>query len=285
MENFDRTYLSQFSRDQFGLSIVQDGVPVDPDGNVVTANLVRESDSVTVAALPVTRLDTGLYEAEVSPAASEQTGLFHIAWLYEINGSPEPYRVYLEIGQANPDYDGLDPEYRQVVEDVWLRFADLYDSPDGSPHFTVYFQSKFSRGRVASIMRTGLRRINGIAGANYTLSGNQKIPLGKYGSLLEQVTVVEVIKHIMRSYVEQPQVQGVNVANLDRRDYLQRWQTILQQEEGALEEMLDSLKIDRMGLVGSIGILVGGGAFGRGHSNASLPPSVAARGHFVSRYH
>jgi hypothetical protein len=56
---------------------------------------------------------------------------------------------------------------------------------------------------------------------------NDSIPIVVLG------TLIQVIRHLMRSYVEQPAPMGSEVAYEDRRDYLQRWQMILQdlQEE------------------------------------------------------
>jgi hypothetical protein len=46
-----------------------------------------------------------------------------------------------------------------------------------------------------------------------------------------QATLLAVIRHLMRSYVEQPAPQGANIVYQDRRDYLQRWEEIYKIEE------------------------------------------------------
>jgi hypothetical protein len=56
--------------------------------------------------------------------------------------------------------------------------------------------------------------------------------------VLVQATLLAVIKHLMRSYVEQPQPQGANIVWQDRREYLQRWQSIYQIEDAAFKEMV-----------------------------------------------
>jgi hypothetical protein len=61
----------------------------------------------------------------------------------------------------------------------------------------------------------------------------------------------------MRSYVEQPLPVGSNVTYFDRRDYLQRWQTILQIEQEKLILWIDLFKQGQMGL-GSTAMLIGG---------------------------
>jgi hypothetical protein len=53
-----------------------------------------------------------------------------------------------------------------------------------------------------------------------------------------QATLLAVIKHLMRSYVEQPNVVGANMVWQDRRDYLQRWQTIYTIEEGYFRQVV-----------------------------------------------
>ena len=57
----------------------------------------------------------------------------------------------------------------------------------------------------------------------YTLNEPGQFPHEQWGALLEFATYIETIKHLKRSYVEQPDWQGVTVARADRRDYLQRW--------------------------------------------------------------
>lgn len=75
----------------------------------------------------------------------------------------------------------------------------------------------------------------------------------------------ETLKHLVRSYVEQPALQGGEVTRHDRRDYLDRWRSVLQDEREELKTQLDVFKIRSMGL-GRPAVLVSGGAYGRAPS-------------------
>lgn len=266
LDLIERVYVSQFGRPTFGLVINVDGEPGDPDGNTVTADLIRESDSNVVAALTVTRTDVGKYEVELDSGHTSETGAFEIVWAYNLGGDPEQYRHKLLIGQANPAYDELSEDLKAIVESVWHRFADLYDSPLGGPHFEVYPQSHFTRGRMGELMQHSLRRLNVISQPQMTYrlypDGNGKdFPIDQWGAVLEQGLYIEVIKHFIRTYVEQPLVTGVGNARLDRRDYMNRWQTVLQMEQADYDEMVDHFKVRHM-MLGRPHVTVSGGAYG-----------------------
>ena len=54
----------------------------------------------------------------------------------------------------------LDAGMKCIVESVWVRFADMFDSPQGGPHLQVFFQTAFSRGRLAQLLQIALGKIN-----------------------------------------------------------------------------------------------------------------------------
>ena len=79
--------------------------------------------------------------------------------------------------------------------------------------------------------------------------------------LLEWATYLEVIRHLIRSYTEQPDAQGIQTARLDRRQYADAWRRILQDEEPDFRKALDQYKFAAMGL-GRASVLVAGGIYG-----------------------
>lgn len=282
----ERQYVSRYASDVLGLAVNVSGVPGDVDGNAVTVTLVNEADESVVFTRQATREGVGLYETTLVGDESATVGRFRVEWDYVIDGVTETYTTYIEIGEVAPSYDRLTPGLKEVVDSVWIRFADLFDSPHGGPNLQTYYQSHFGRERIAQLMRIGAGRINTMSQPfqTFTVEGpTPNFPLAQWGSLLETMTYIEVIKHLMRSYVEQPAFVGGNVTRLDRRDYLDRWRTMLDMEEEMLKGQLDNFKIANMGL-GKPKVLVSGGVYGR-YGPTRFAGSVAARPRYWTRFY
>jgi hypothetical protein len=281
----ERQYVSQYAADVLGLIIMVGGVPADPDDNAVTTSLINIDTQAVVFTRAATRAAEGDYRVTLDAAESAQPGDYQVRWDYLLDGVSNAHDTFVQIGVASQAYDTLVPGMKEVVDQVWMRFADLFDSPMGGPHLQSYFQSAFGRGRVAQLLRVAVGRLNTIAQPfqTYTVDGDggASFPITSWGPLLEQALYVEVIKHLRRSYVEQPEFQGSAVARLDRRDYLERWGEILEQEEEDLKSRLSVFKLANMGL-GRPSVLVSGGVYGR-YAPTRYAGSAAARGRFWSR--
>lgn len=282
----ERVYVSQFTTAVFGVTVRKAGEPADADGNVVV-RLIEEASGNTIATLTATHVQTGDYQITLISSHTAQTGLYTLRWEYAIDGTPEEFESYIEVGPSNPAYDDLDEDFKDLVDTVWLKFADSYDSPGGGPHAQVHLQSHFSRGRFAQLLRTAVGRLGVIQPPKtvYTLSADEgkKFPLATWGWVLEQALFVEVLKHLIRTYTEQPEVVGVNVARTDRRDYVRRWETVLTMEQRELDSALDLFKVQHMGL-GSASIMVSGGVYGR-YAPTRVAHSAAARPRYYARFY
>jgi hypothetical protein len=280
----DRHYLSRFASETVGFVLHRQGVEADADGNVVTTQLVDEADSSVVFTRPADRLALGQYGVLLTGEDTQNEGLFTLSFAYTVDAVPDRYADYLEVGPPAPAYDALSVGYRAAVAAVWVRFADLFDSPLGGPHLATYAQSHFGRNRMAQLLRVAIGRMNTIAQprTTYTLDGD--FPFASWGALLEQALYVEVLKHLMRSYVEQPDVAlAASVSRLDRQSYMQRWQTMVEMESRDLDHQLDSFRMENLGL-GAVRVLVSGGAYGRyGPVFLGGAGQAAARGYFPVR--
>jgi len=289
----ERQYVSQYSMPPLQLQIHVAGVQADPDGSAVSAQLLlQNSDGSTtpVSSYTATRLGTGLYQVVPSSADTARPADAELVWSYSIASVTQTYASYLVIGPANQAYDNLPASLQEMVEFTWIRFADLADSPAGGPNIIAspYFQAHWSRGRIAQLMNIAVTKINGIGQpwSNYTLdgSGGPLFPVAQWGGLLGQYTFVEAIKHLIRSYTEQPVVQGAGgITRLDRRDYTDRWRMVLRDEEAELKALVDVFKIRHMGF-GSPRVLVSGGAYGR-YAPTRIAGSVAARPRMWARWY
>jgi hypothetical protein len=282
----DRTYLSQYGTETLGLAIQLAGVPTDVDA-AMTLTMTDESTNGVVFTRAATRVSLGTYQTVTSSTETAIPGNFTLTWTYALAGNPQTYSTYVVIGPAVPDYDVLNADMKAIVEITMHRFADLFDSPGGGPNLTTYFQTHFNRGRMAQLLRIAVGTMNTIAQPfmTYTVDGvgGALFPTAQWGPLLERMLYVEAVKHLIRSYVEQAQFVGGNVTRLDRRDYMDRWRTVLADEEVTLKSQLDIFKISNMGL-GQANVLVSGGAFGR-YAPTRIAGSAAARPRMWSRFY
>lgn len=287
----ERQYLSLNSTDAVGLVIHKAGVPDDADAGV-TLNLIHENAEggpATIFSRAATHLALGTYEVALSSADTSTPGLYTLQWLYAIDSVDQEYLTYVEIGQPSPNYDRLAPNLKAIADSVWIRLADLYDHPTGGPHMQTYFQNHFGRDRIAQLMRIGIGRLNTMAqpSMTYTLDdgqGGATFPVDQWGPMLETATWIEVLKHLIRAYVEQPNFMGSGaVSRLDRRDYMQRWQDVLRDEEDMFKAQLDTFKIAHMGF-GRPRVLVSGGVFGR-YGPTRVAGSIAARPRYWTRFY
>lgn len=282
----DRQYISQWANDILGMVLHVQGVPQNADG-AVQVTFINEATGDTVFVRIAENVSPGNYEVQLSGDNTATPGNYAVRWNYSVNGVPDEYYTFVIVGQSNPAYDRLSPEMKTIVDNVWLRFADAFDSPDGGPNLQSYLESHFTRGRIADILRIAVGRLNTAAQPYQTYSidgqGGAEFPVTAWGSLLEHACYVESIKHLRRSYVEQPMFQGGGVTRLDRRDYLDRWGLILKDEEDLLKHEMDTFKIAQMNL-GRGRTLVSGGVYGRWGPVRLGGGMGAPRGYYTNRF-
>lgn len=283
----DRQYVGQYSSPVLAFSIFVQGVLADPDNSMVTVSMLNEQTGVVVFTRAATRTGVGAYQVALTSQDSQQVADYTLTWSYTLGGLADSYQTFILVGPANPLYDNLSAGMQQIVEDVWFRFADLFDSPQGGPNLTTYFQTRYDRGRVAQLLRVAVGYLNTRAQPYMTFSidgdGGASFPIEQWGSLLEQALYVEVLKHLRRSYVEQPLFQGGAITRVDRRDYMDRWSMILQDEQELLTSQTDVFKIAAMGL-SKPAVLVSGGVYGK-YGPTRYAGSAAARPRYWARFY
>lgn len=280
-----RRYISQYSaQDTLGIETYVSGQMGDADANTVTVSLHRSADNTVVFSRPATRFALGQYGVTLSSAETSVPGQYYLDFAYSIGGVAQQYRMDIEVGVVAPAYDMLSPDFKAVVESVWERFADLYDSPYGGPHLQVYMQANFGRQRLATLLRNAIGRLNTVSQPHMTFGLDRPYPFADWGAVLEQGLYIEVLRHLVRSYTEQPEaVLGTNISRFDRRDYQQRWMTVLEMELVDFKLAMDSFKMAFMGL-GNVRVLVAGGAYGNlGPTAVGAGGEAAARGYYFAR--
>jgi hypothetical protein len=294
----DYLYVSQQANDQVGIIINIGGVPTDPDSLVVIVSMMPDMAGVqpVFTGRNAVRQYTGAYTYTFLSTDTSVTGHYHLAWSYQLQGVPDTYLTPIEVGSYSPAYDALGSDMQGVIELVWAKFADIYDSQFGGPNLQSYFQSHFGRGRMAQLLQVAMMNINLSMQPinNYSLmapSSNPnapitgpEFPVAMWGGLLVQGLTIEVIKHLMRSYVEEPQAEGSNVqARLTRRDYLQRWGEMLQTEQSDYERELETFKIRQMFTL-QPRVLVSGGVYGN-FGPTRVAGNAAARPRYWTRWY
>lgn len=285
----DSRYVSRYAEQTLGIQVYKAGVLADADGNDVDV-VVRRLDTgtpVTVATGNATRVSTGVYAYTVSGAVTQVVGHYEAVFSYTVDGTADTYALNFAVGEVSPDYDALSPGYKGVVEAVMVRLADLWDNPYGGPHLQSYVQTHFGRNRVAQLLRTALGTLNAYSSpfAFFGFAPAEEFPLDSWGILLEKTLWIEVVKHLRRSYLEQPEVSlGASVARFDRSVYFERWGQILTDEREDMALMLDNFKMAHMGL-GTVHVLVSGGAYGNWgpYVDGGGAGEAAARGYWFVR--
>lgn len=278
MADSDRGYISQYSQEEMGISVIVGSTLTDADGNV-TVTVTNEDTGAVLFTRTATHSGVGLYQVTLTPDDNTVLGNYLASWSYELSSEAKTFLSYYSVGGAEPAYDNLSDGMKAIVDQVWILFADQFDSPSGGPNLQTWAMSNFNRGRIAQLLKRAVGLINTMAQpfSTYTLDGvgGAAFPIAQWGPLLVQALYVEVLKHLQRSYLEQPDWEGgAGISRLDRRAYRQYYAELVEQETETLRPQLDIFKISQMGLARP-SILVSGGVWGR--QSYYNRPQMAAR--------
>lgn len=217
-----------------------------PDGDVFSASPMNIEETLASIAFNDTT-EPGQYLAQVTFTLNDPDATRRSTVL--------SFEVVDPLESSSPNVGDTDVD--SVVDRSWMKLEDLFDSELGGPHLRDRTMATFSRDKMARLLPDALYNIN-----NYyqpsTAYTETDFPYSTQTPLLSQALLVETIRHLMRSYTEQPQPMGQGTPTyFDRRDYLNRWQLVLQQEEDRLTMWMDLFKRGLMGF-GHTSILVGG---------------------------
>lgn len=169
----------------------------------------------------------------------------------------DPFKT--EYDPAAPDYDAVE-HYESIISDkVWKKINDLFDSADGGPWMMDMTMNVFSPDRIRDFIPEALFDINiYMPPTEFSLDTFARpvpadLTSGKLRdnpnlTVIVQGTLLAVVRHLMRSYTEQPTPAGGQVTYEDRRDYLQRWGTIYQIEHEWFQHLVKNWKRQFMGL-------------------------------------
>jgi hypothetical protein len=146
-------------------------------------------------------------------------------------GSGEVRSVMTNFVVIDP-FNLAEPSYQDLItEQVWLRLEDMFDSVQGGPWLRDETMAQFDSNKIADFIPEALLDINvQMPPTNFpidyftvpTVTDGVSTPNPNMPLLVKGVLVL-VIRHLMRSYVEQAQLEGGQVVWENRTNYQQAW--------------------------------------------------------------
>lgn len=151
----------------------------------------------------------------------------------------------------------LSPEQQTILDLAWLKVEDGFDSMPGGPYLYEVSKQQFNEQKMALLMPYALGRINfTIPNPPTPAFDLDTFPYAQHHVLFAQAMVLEIILHLIRSYVEQPDPLGSgNITWLSRKEYEQRWQEVYKLEQEQFMNMLRVFKRSQLNLGHAKGIL------------------------------
>lgn len=232
MLGFDRDYITVPLNDTADLStplfVPNEEGPYPADDLIDVAWKIQKPDE-TFDEIPGDLLDEGI--GKVQYDGTDQTGLYiAVATFTLTDGSRKSATIQFEVYDP---FNPPEPTPEEIVANrVWDKIEDCFDSEVEGPWLRDMTLNVFNKGKMEDFIAEGLFDINQQnpptdIGLSAFFQGNQPnsdLPL------VVQSTFLSVVRHLIRSYVEQPQPIGAQVVYEDRREYLQRWQETYQIE-------------------------------------------------------
>ena len=286
--------ISQYSADVIGIGVYENNAYVDPDNQEVFLQITRLADnknSLTDTIVvgpnePANREDVGLYWYEVSSGVTAFKSEYKASWSYLIDGEPRLFEYDFTVVNPQPYWDSLDATQKGIVENIYFKLSDGFDSTVGGPYLWELPQSSFGYETIARLtVVDGMNSINfeGPKAFNppYTFGAtgtNHPIPPSWYG-LVQKAGFYETLKHMSRAYLEIPLPVNVQTAHLDRTRYSQLYSQMAAQEGTELLRQVHMIKRAMALGVRYRSKLLAGGIFPISYLNPARPrwPYVLTR--------
>lgn len=175
-----------------------------------------------------------------------------VASFTTIDGRVKSTRCDFEV--KDPFKDDTPSQSYIVAVAAWAKIEDCFDAEDEGPWLQDETLNFFNKDKMESFIAEALYDINFQNPMTALTIDTFVLPDGTETSslpLLAEAVFICVLRHLIRSYTEQPNPVGSQIAWQDRRDYLQRWQSVYQIELAQYQRMLALFKRQFLGLGGS----------------------------------
>ena len=275
--------LPQGQHHEIGIEVQNDDGPVDADtircevildqdfdaSETMDPSIPRAGETIAIFENDeIVRSGVGIYTVTLNPSHTRERGNLTVKWTYTVAGVESGFLDHLRITEYMPTYHSLRDWEQGTVDTVMFMLGDLFDSTEGGPHLQETYQAKFSPERLAQLMKVAVIRINtmGFPVTNYSVGGGPGNKSQVHQNLRGLTTIglyIETLRHLIRSYVEQPEFRNQQINYTDRRDYMNRWQTVLADELRDYEKNVRMAKRSLLSLGGG-SLLVSGGIYGSG---------------------
>jgi len=206
-----------------------------------------QDDPGTYVEIPGDIVDDGEVSVLVPTTINDTAGQYHAIALI-VFGPDEDPSVW-ETRSVIVDYDVADPfevsgasKVDPAVDQAWDRLSDCFDSEDGGPWLRDMTLARFDKTRVRQFTSDVFFDINGqMPQTTYTAD---TFDYNKWDgqAVVAQGLLVHSIRHLMRSYVEQPDMLNSPVGYADRKRYLDAWTSMYTIENDRYNRMLELYK-------------------------------------------
>lgn len=207
-----------------------------------------QDDPGTYVYLDAQPIDDGEVTCLVPTSVNDTAGQYHAIARVVFGLSSDDPSLW-QTRSVIVDYDVADPfevsgssTVDPAVDSAWSRLEDCFDSEDGGPWLRDMTMARFDKSRMRQFTGDVFFDINNqMPRTNFTPDG---FNYGQYDGLavVAQGLLTHSIRHLMRSYVEQPDILNSPVGYADRKRYLDAWTAMYQIESARYDRMLELYK-------------------------------------------
>jgi hypothetical protein len=223
--------------------------PVTTDDVLSVSFTIQKPDKTMVTVVGEVEDDgTGLCRYE----DTDQAGQYLAMATFTLHDGRRSSRADFEV--IDPFEEVTPTASWYVADGAWAKLEDCFDGSDEGPWLREETLNFFTKQKMEQFIDEALFDINHqhpptALTISYfvTIQAGGAVATADF-PLLTQAVFLAVVRHLIRSYVEQPNPVGSQIAWHDRRDYLQRWQSVYQSEQQQYMRMVALFKRRFLGL-------------------------------------